>query len=144
MCSLLIGTFLALGSGETCLLSREKEPDVIIDIVAKDGSTVFVEHDKEAGKPVTVVVGQVVRWVNRDSQAHRVLSATKVEGKHLLDTKLIESGEHKDVLLDIDVYKRAGGKPAGVVTIKYGCDSGPYDTGKLQLLSAAKRGRRLR
>ncbi len=140
----LMSAFLTIGSGESDSKGREKEPDAIIDIIAKNDSIAFVEHGKEPGKHVTVVVGQVVRWVNRDSRAHHVLSAASVGGKRLLDTKAIEPGEHKDVLVDIDMYKAAGGKPAGVATLNYGCDSGPYDTGKLELLSAAKRGRSIR
>jgi hypothetical protein len=31
----------------------------------------------------------------------------------------IKPGDHMDLLFDIDLYERAGGKPASVVTVKY-------------------------
>ena len=41
-------------------------------------------------------------------------------------------------MFDIDLYQRAGGKPANVVTVKYHSRARVDDLGELQFLSAAR------
>ena len=45
----------------------------------------------------------------------------------------------KDLLFDIDLYERAGGRPANVVTVKYRSNEKPGEPGEIRLLSAARR-----
>ena len=117
-----------------------KEPDKIIEMTVKDGVLIFAERGKGPTQSVTVVVGQVVRWVNRDTEPHTLTSALRPGGKPLLDTGSIKPGEYKDVLFDIDLYRRAGGRTANVVTIKLRQDGRPDAALAIELLSAAKRG----
>jgi hypothetical protein len=117
-----------------------KEPDKVIEITMKDGKLLFLERGQDKARPVTVVVGQTVRWSNRDHKPHTIDPTLVVDGKPLFQIGEIQPGRYKDLTLDIDLYRRAGGRPASVVTIKYQCDRKPTPVGELQLLSAAKRG----
>ena len=81
---------------------------------------------------------------NKDTQPHALVSIQTAAGKPLFDTGVIHPGKYKDVLFDIDLYQRAGGKPANVVTLKYHSRAQVDDIGELLFLSAAMRGRGLR
>ncbi len=85
------------------------------------------------------MVGQTIRWENKDTDPHHLVSNQTVSDKPLFDTGVIDPGKHKDVLFDIDLYQRAGGKPANVVTVKYHSRARVDDFGELQFLSAARR-----
>jgi hypothetical protein len=111
-----------------------------VEIRRTDGKIEFREPGKEKPETTTIVVGQTIRWANRDSDAHRLVSDVNVEGKPLFDTGIIEPGGHKDVLIDIDLYTKAGGKPANVIKIRYHSSDQEDRTGELQILSAARRG----
>ena len=110
-----------------------------VEIRRSDGKIEFREIGKERPEATTIVVGQTIRWANRDSEAHQLVSDVKVEGKPLFDTGIIEPGGHKDVLIDIDLYTKAGGKPANVVRVRYHSRDHEDLTGELQILSAARR-----
>ena len=113
--------------------------DKTIELTRIDGKLVFMERGKDKVAPITIVVGQRVRWENEDSEPHTVVSTLTVAGKPLFSTGAIKPGDHMDVLFDIDLYERAGGKPANVVTVKYRIHEQPGEPGELQLLSAARR-----
>lgn len=115
------------------------KPDKVIETVVRDGKLTFTEKGKEKPVAITLVVGQTVRWVNCDTKPHQVLSVDEVDGKPLIDTGVIEPGKHRDVILDNDLYRRAKGKTAGMVTIKFRSKAQPTVLGELQLLSPAKR-----
>jgi len=66
------------------------------------------------------------------------VSTLTVAGRPLFSTGVIKPGDHKDLLFDIDLYERAGGKPANVVTVKYSSNE-PGEPGVIRLLSAARR-----
>ena len=117
----------------------ERKPDKVIEITVKDGKVTFVEQGARKAEPVTVVVGQTVRWENRDTKPHTVVSSMTADGKPVIDTDVIKPGGYKDLLLTIDVYQRAKGKPADVVTISFHLKDNPDDKGELLLLSAARR-----
>ena len=68
------------------------------------------------------------------------MSEAQVDGKPLFDTGIIRPGEHRDFLVDIELYTKAGGKPANVIRIKYRCTDHEECMGELQILSAARRG----
>ena len=55
----------------------------------KNGKLVFLEHGKEKAQPIPIVVGQTVRWENKDTDPHLV-SNQAVSGKPLFDTGVIE------------------------------------------------------
>ena len=119
----------------------ERMPDKTVEITRKEGKLVFIEHGKEIARaiPIVVVVGQTIRWENKDTQPHALVSIQTAAGKPLFDTGVIPPGKCKDVLFDIDLYERAGGKPANVVTVKYHSRSQIEDVGELHFLSAAMR-----
>src|SRR5262245_4502921 len=68
-----------------------------IDIMLNDGKLIFLEQGKDRPGVVTLVVGETVRWHNKDARAHRIVSDLKVEGKPLFETEIIKPGEHKDL-----------------------------------------------
>jgi plastocyanin len=120
---------------------EDKKPDKVIEIRATEGKIVFVEQGKDKPGATTAVVGQVVRWENRDAQPHRLSSDAEVDGKPLFDTGVIKPGEHKDILLDIGLYKKAEGKTANAITLRYHAKDAPAGKGEVELVSPAKRGR---
>ena len=93
--------------------------DKTIQITREDKGLKFVEQGETKAKAVTIVVGQTVRWENKCSKDHRVVSDLKVDRKPVFDTGIIKPGEHKDILVDFQMYRKAGGKPANVVKFKY-------------------------
>jgi plastocyanin len=128
-----------LAVSELAAQKGDQRVDKTIEITRRDGKLVFIEQGEDKAKAVTIVVGQRIRWENKDTQPHTLESTLRVEGKPLFDTGAIKPGEHKDVVFDIDVYRRAGGKPANVVTVKYQSHKKSDEVGELQLLSAARR-----
>jgi plastocyanin len=110
-----------------------------IELTRRDSKLTFVEPGKDYAEPITIVVGEKVRFVNRDTESHTVVSTVVVEGKPLFSTGVIKPGEYVDLLFDIDLYERAGGKPANVVTLKYRSDQQLGEDSEIRLLSAAKR-----
>ena len=119
---------------------KAKKPDRTIEILREDGKVVFREKGKpkEKGKPraVGVVVGETVRWVNRDTEPHRLKSVAKVDGEPLFATQAIQPGAHKDVVFNIKMYRGLGGRPAQYVTIKYRGDEHADHEGELTFMSA--------
>jgi hypothetical protein len=133
---LFVPTIMAHQSGPH---EGHQRVDKTIEITRKDGKLVFTERGKDANKAVAIVVGQRIRWENKDSRTHALVCTLMVDGKPLFDTEVIKPGEHKDVLFDFDMYKRAHGKPANVVTLKYRSHEPSSKPGELQFLSAARR-----
>ena len=118
----------------------EPRADKTIEITSKDGKLAFTEKGKEKAEAVTLVVGQTVRWRNKDSRPIRIVSAKKVDDSPIFDTGVIEPGAYKDLLIDIDLYSKAGGKRASSVTVKYHDKGRDSDQAELELVSAARRG----
>jgi hypothetical protein len=116
-----------------------QKADKTIEIIGKGIKPKFVERDKEKAEVVTLVVGQTVRWENKDNKGHRLVSDLKVDHKSLFDTGVIKPGEHKDLVINFDMYRSAGGKPANVIKLKYHSVDQESLTGELQVLSAARR-----
>jgi plastocyanin len=137
----MTAAFVAWGLiGETSAEPQpERRPDKTVAITAKEGKIAFVEKGKEKPASVTALVGSVLRWENHDTLSHSVVSEQEVDGKPLFDLGLIKPGEHKDFMFDIDFYRKAGGKTANVVVLKYHCKEKPADKGQIELLSPARR-----
>lgn len=114
--------------------------DKTIDIRRREDKIEFREHGNEK-EQTTIIVGQTIRWRNTDAQPHQLVSDIAVGGRPVLDTGLIGPGDDKDVLVDIDLYSRAGGQPANVITLSYHSLDDADSHGELQILSAARRGR---
>jgi hypothetical protein len=110
-----------------------------IELTRRDGKLEFVERGKDSTEPVTIVVGDSVRWENKDNEPHTVMSALTIDGRPLFDTGVIKPGEYVDLLFDIDLYERAGGRPANVVALQYHSDEQVDEYGVLRVLSAARR-----
>src|SRR5262245_16725782 len=110
-----------------------------IELTRKDGKLMFIERGKDRAEPITIVVGEKIRFENNDKEPHTVVSAMVIEGKPLFGTGVIKPGEYLDLLFDIDLFKRAGGEPANVVTLKYRSDQQLGEDSDIRLLSAAKR-----
>src|SRR5262245_9770336 len=113
--------------------------DKTIDIVRHDDTIEFRERGSDDPR-TTIIVGQMIRWENTDARPHQLVSDVEVDGRPLFDTGLIRPGEHRDVLIDIDLYGKAGGKPASVISITYYSTEDTASRGELQVLSAARRG----
>jgi plastocyanin len=125
--------------GMAAVSAQERKPDKVIEVAVKDGSLSFTEQGQAKSTAVTVVVGQMVRWVNRDAVPHRITSSALVDGKPILEVGAIKPGEHFDFQVTNNLYRLAGGKPAGSVTIIYHSRVAPKRPAELVLLSAAKR-----
>jgi hypothetical protein len=137
--TLIVAFVLSTLAGSGLGFGGTEGVDKTIQITNEDQALKFVEQGEKKAKAVTVVVGQTVRWENKCTQDYRVVSDLKVEGKPLFDTGVIKPGEHKDILMDFQMYRKAGGKPANVVKFKYHGVDHEADTGELQVLSAARR-----
>jgi len=124
---------------EVSAQERDYKVDKTIELTRRNGKLAFIEGGKDEVAPVTVVVGQRIRWENKDKERHELVSTLTVMGRPLFSTGVIKPGDHFDLLFDIDLYERAGGKPANLVTVKYRSYEQPDEPGELQLLSAARR-----
>ncbi|MHC2282121.1 hypothetical protein ACVME8_008764 [Bradyrhizobium diazoefficiens] len=134
--ALVIGAATISGLGAQ---QSEYNGEKMIELVRRDGRLLFVEPGKDSAEPVTIVVGSKVRFDNKDKDPHIVMSTVVIDGKPLFSTGVIEPGKYVDLLFDIDLYERAGGKPANVATLKYRSDQQTGEDSEIQLLSAAKR-----
>ena len=114
--------------------------DKTIDIGRREDKVEFREYGNEEAS-TTIIVGQTIRWQNKDARPHQVVSNVEVNGRPLFDTGIIGPGEHRDVLVDIDLYSKAGGKPANVIRVKYHSTDDEDSSGELQIVSAARRRR---
>ena len=121
------------------VVGDDKKPDRTIEVTRKDGKVAFTETGQSRPKPVQVVVGETIRWVNRDDQPHTLRSVVEVDGKPLFRTEVIRPGESKDILFDIDLYRKAGGRTANYVRLKYQSGDRAEEPGELIFLSAARR-----
>jgi len=137
LCTALI--ISAVITSEVSAQDRDQQVDKTIELTRRDDKLVFIERGKDKVEPITIVVGQRIRWENKDKEPHQLVSTLTVAGKPLFSTGIIKPGDRMDLLFDIDLYERAGGKPANVVTLKYRSDDQPGEPGELQLLSAARR-----
>jgi hypothetical protein len=113
--------------------------DKIIDITRR-GDRIEFREQGAGGQRTTVIVGQTIRWQNTDAKPHQLVSDLEADGRPLFDTGPIGAGEHTDLLVDIDIYGKAGGKPANVISVAYHSTSDANSHGELQILSAARRG----
>jgi hypothetical protein len=122
------------------VVGEDKKPVKTIELIRKDGKVRFTEKGQARSKPVTVVVGETVRWVNRDDRPHTVRSVVEIDGKPLFRSEVIPPGESRDLLFDIDLYRKAGGRTANYVRLKYQSgDRAEDEPGELIFLSAARR-----
>ena len=138
LCAALV--IAAVMTPEVAAQEREHEADKTIELTRRDGNLVeFIERGKDKVAPVTIVVGQRIRFENKDNEPHTLVSTLTDSGKPLFSTGVIKPGDHEDLLFDFDLYERAGGKPANVVTLKYRSQAQPGEPGELRVLSAARR-----
>ena len=118
---------------------KPREPAKTIEITRQAGKLVLTEKGKPEPKAVAVVVGQTVRWVNRDQHPWIIRSIVEVDGKPLFQTEIIPPGGQKDILFNNTIYRAAGGQTAESVRLKYQADDRGEETGELVLLSPARR-----
>ena len=98
--------FTTITMSEQAAQKVERMPDKTVEITRKEGKLVFIEHGKEIARAIPIVVGQTIRWENKDTQPHALVSILTAAGKPLFDTGVIPPGKYKDVLFDIDMYER--------------------------------------
>jgi plastocyanin len=110
-----------------------------VALTSRGGKLVFVEKGRDQPEPVTIVVGQKVRFENKDNDPHTITSTPLIDGQPLFSTGVIQPGQFADVLFDIDLFARAGGKTGNVVTIRYRNEQQTAEESEIYLLSAAKR-----
>lgn len=96
---------------------------VTINIVGAGGRAKYIAEGETEQKQVTVAVGQTVRWSNGPQSAAHTATATMkdADGRVIFDTGTIRRNEQADVLLDRELYERAGGKVGGSVVLEYFC-----------------------
>lgn len=137
LCAALVIAAAIISEGSA--QERDYKVEKTIELIRRDGKIVFIECGKDETAPVTIVVGQRIRWENKDKEPHTLVSTLTVAGKPLFSTGVIEPGDHMDLLFDIDLYERAGGKPANAVTVTYRSQDQLGEPGELRVLSAARR-----
>ncbi|WP_165246766.1 cupredoxin domain-containing protein [Paludisphaera soli] len=126
--------------GEASEQGRAKEPDKVVEIVREKGSLAFRERGRKQVEPVTIVVGETIRWVNKDDRPHALRAVAAGPGKApAFEVKAIAPGASKDVLFDGKMYRSLGGLPAEDVTLKYRADGRAAPEGEIAFFSAARR-----
>src|SRR4051812_23420288 len=109
--NVVLALSLAVAVGAAGLsVAQDRKPDQVIEVVSNDGRLAFVEQGKTKPEETGVVVGKVVRWINRDRKPHAITSVTEVEGKPAVQTEAIPAGEHRDLKIDNTLYRKLGGK----------------------------------
>lgn len=137
ICAALLMAAVIISDAST--QERDYKLDKTIELTRRNGKLAFIESGRDEVAAVAIVVGQTIRWENKDNEPHQLVSTLTVMGKPLFSTGVIKPGDHSDVLFDIDLYELAGGRPANLVTLKYRSDEQSGEIGELQLLSAARR-----
>jgi plastocyanin len=103
-------------------LGGGKKDDIIVINMKGTGAQSYVRDGDKDTKPVTVKVGQKVKWVNLHDDTHTATSVAKdKDGKEIFDTDDIDPKESKTIVFDEALFKRAGGKPGEKVELKYIC-----------------------
>jgi plastocyanin len=110
-----------------------------IELIRTGDKLLFIERGKKFAEPITAVVGEKIRFENKDYEPHTVVSTETIDGRPLFSSGLIKPGEYQDLLFDFDLYERAGGRPASVATLKYRNEQQTGEDSEIRLLSAAKR-----
>jgi hypothetical protein len=119
--------------------SGDRTPDLVVELIKKGETLEFIEHGQKSAKTVTAVVGQTLRIENQDTKAHTFVGDLGVPEKQVFKTMSIQPRGHEDILLDVELYRRAEGRPANLAKIKIRCDGQAAPATELQLLSAARR-----
>jgi plastocyanin len=129
---LVSSVLIAQGRGE-----KGKEGDSIVIII--DADMKYIKEGDKESKPVTVMVGQTVTWINKHSKVHDATSAKTKDGKDdgepIFETDPIKPGKSASYKFDQKVFEAFGGKKGGEVTIDYICSIHPDMKGKLILKS---------
>ena len=112
---------------------------VVIHIVSADDTWKYVKQGDDEQKPVTLFVGQTVRWQNDDEDMeHTATSKLKgKDGKRIFDTKKINSKRSKEIVFDEALFKSAGGQPGGEVKLEYYCSFHPRQMSSAIVLKSA-------
>jgi hypothetical protein len=144
--TLVLATALAFAAsvpvrldGEEPRRGRAKEPDKVVEILREGGSLVFREQGREEVEPVAIVVGETIRWVNKDDRPHALRAVAGPGKAPAFVVKAIAPGASKDVLFDGKMYRSLGGLPAEDVTLKYRADGRAEPEGEIAFFSAARR-----
>ena len=113
---------------------------VVIHIASADDDTwKYVKQGDDEQKPVTLFVGQTVRWQNDDEDMeHTATSKLKgKDGKRIFDTKKINSKGSKEIVFNEALFKSAGGQPGGEVKLEYYCSFHPRQMSSVIVLKSA-------
>lgn len=127
--AVVLGVAVALLMAETI---RAQVP-IVINIVGQGGNARFVPA--QGNVPVTVRVGQVVRWVNQGNVPHTARNIP-IDGQAgvgvIFDTGFLMPGQSADVTFDEPNF-RAAGVTAGALAVRYECEVHPMMTGTITL-----------
>jgi peroxiredoxin len=115
----------------------------VINIKGTGGQSQYIKEGDTDQNPVSVTVGQTVRWVNKSDAPHSATHGRPGDTTHLFDTDIIDPKSSAEVQFTEKIFKGAGGKPGGEVMLLYYCRKHPTTMRNAKIiLKAPSKGRR--
>jgi plastocyanin len=97
--------------------------DVIVINIKGQNKDSYVKEGDTDTKDVTVMVGQKVKFVNKDDDMHTATCTVKdKDGKPIFDTGDLDEKQSKEIAFDAALFARANGKAGGKVELPYICE----------------------
>src|SRR4051794_29528426 len=95
--SLLVG-LSALAAANAEQKERKTDDVIVVNITGKGSNAKYIKEGDTKQQDVEVLVGQTVRWVNKDSSTGKMQhtatsNAKKKDGNRVFQTKALEKGE---------------------------------------------------
>ena len=81
-----------LAASELSAEEVDRRVDKIIEITRKDDKLVFIERGKDKLAPVTIVVGQKIRWENKDTRPHALVTPSRSKESRFLTPRSSSPG----------------------------------------------------
>ena len=112
--------------------------DIVINIKGPGQNGKYIKEGDASQLPVTVMVGQTVRFNNLGTTTHNATSDKKdAAGAPLFKTGNLAVGAKADVVFDAALFAAAGGAAGGSVDLPYKCTIHPATMKSLIVLTDA-------
>jgi FtsP/CotA-like multicopper oxidase with cupredoxin domain/peroxiredoxin/plastocyanin len=104
---------------------RGNDKPIVINVSGTGGQSKYIKEGDSEQRPVTVTVGQTVRWVNKSDAAHSATQGSPGDTVHLFDTGILQPMGRAERQFTEKLFTAAGGEPGGEVTLLYYCRKHP-------------------